>query len=102
MKFTLSKPLVTHQGPVTEIELKELTAASFMKHAEPFRLSFDADSKPVFSDWNSKACVGFISDMTGFDEIVLKALSARDFFELRHALVSVIFGGAGRENPIAA
>jgi len=100
MKVTLSTPITTHKGLQSEIELKEPTCESFLKHAEPFKLSFDKDDKPVY-DFNSKSCAGFISDMSGIDELLLKRISARDFIALRFAMVNVIFAGAGSENPIA-
>jgi hypothetical protein len=98
MKVTLSKPLLTHSGNVTELELKEPTCESFLKHKEPFKLSFDKDDKPIY-DFDSKACAGFISDMCGVNELLLKHVSARDFIALRFAMVNVIFAGAGSENP---
>jgi hypothetical protein len=97
MQVKLSKPLVTHKGEVSEIELKEPTCASFVKHADPFKITWDEAGRASY-DFNSKACVGFLTDMTGYDEIILGKIAAKDFMTLRYAMVGVIMGTAGA-NP---
>ncbi|MDR3421971.1 MAG: phage tail assembly protein [Xanthobacteraceae bacterium] len=96
---TLSRPLKTHRGDVSEITLKEPTAASFLRaKADPYRLRFYDDKVEYIFD--PVACMSFLCDMTGFDSLVLEALPAHDFKELCYVMVRVIRDGLGGEkNP---
>lgn len=94
---SLSKTLKTHKGDVRSIELKEPTARSFVNRGEPFKVRV-ADGKVSF-DYDNRAMIGFLSDMTGHDEIILETLPARDYVDLRNAATSLIMGIVGEENP---
>ena len=97
--FKLSRPLKTHKGDVTEITLKEPTAATFLHaKADPFKIRY-IEGKSDYT-FDSAASMAFLCEMTGFDQIVLEALPACDFFGLRYAMVNVIAEGLGADrNP---
>lgn len=91
---TLSRSLRTHKGDVNEITLKEPTAATFLRaKADPYRLRFYDDKVEYI--FEPVPCMSFLCDMTGFDQIILEALPARDFNELRYAMVRIIRDGLG-------
>ncbi len=100
-EFKLSKPLRTHKGEVSTLTLKEPTARSFVTRGEPFKVKINAEGNAEF-DFNSKATMGFLSDMTGIDELLLESLSAQDFWRARQEMAAIMFGSVGRENPTAA
>ena len=97
----LSKPLTTHKGEVTEIELNEPTARSFVRHGEPFKTRTVNGEGEI--DFANKEMMAFLADMSGIDAIILEALPAVDYFALRNAAVLLIWGtsatGVNTENP---
>lgn len=96
---TLSKPLKTHSGEVTAITLKEPTARSY-DHGEPFKVRpISDDSGGGFDfDFNNVVFKKFLSDMTGYDDLVLSGLRASDYLALRWRAAQMIIGVAGA-NP---
>ena len=100
---TLSKPLKTHSGEVTTITLKEPTAKSFFDHGEPFkvRVTGDDGDERVEFDFNNAVLKRFLSDMTGYDDLILSSLRASDYTALRQRAVNMIVGVAGKNPPEA-
>jgi hypothetical protein len=92
----LTAPLHTHKGEVNELELKAPKAGSFVTHGEPFKTRFSKGT--VEFDFDSKACMGFLADMSGHDSIILNGLEAKDFIDARTALVTLTMGLLG-EHP---
>lgn len=94
---SLIKPIVTHKGEVSELTLREPTAGAFVKHGQPFKVRVkDGDFELDFFD---KPTMGFLAECSGHDELVLSALSARDYMKARTALAHLVLGIVG-ENPI--
>lgn len=94
---TLSRPIKTHSGEVSEIKLKEPTARSFFSHGEPFKvkvLTDDNGSTVDFEFFNS-VFAKFLTDMSGLDDIVLGGLRAVDYVNLRSRAAHMIIGVAG-------
>lgn len=104
--FKLSKPLRTHNGEVIELTLQEPTAGAFIDYGEPFKVrprkGKDDEPGSVDFDYDSKTFVRFLVDMIvekGIDDIILKSLSARDFYQLRGRATDIILLGAQDQNP---
>jgi hypothetical protein len=100
---TLTRPIKTHKGEISEITLSEPTARSFFNHGEPFKVKVLSDEKGeslvdfvFFNDVVAK----FLVDLTGLDEIVLSSLRAVDYMNLRTKAAHMIIGAAG-SNPTA-
>jgi hypothetical protein len=97
-ELKLAKPLVTHKGEISVLKFREPTARSFVKRGEPFKIRLNAEGAAEF-DFDSKNTLGFISDMTGIDELILEGLSAQDFWRARQQVAAIMFAGVGGENP---
>lgn len=100
---TLSQPLKTHSGEVTELKLKAPLAGQFLNHGEPFKTRVvvnEKGEKDFEFDYNYKALFAFLSDMTEprVDDLILKGLPVGDFYELRAKATRLIIGLAGT-NP---
>ncbi|MCW2284907.1 phage tail assembly protein [Rhodoblastus acidophilus] len=94
----LSRPLMTHKGQVTSLELREPLAGSFFDHAEPFKIRVK-DGRVDF-DYDNAAMMRFLADMCGHDVTVLRGLAARDYMTVRTAVTDIILGLTGtEENP---
>jgi hypothetical protein len=89
----LSEPIQTHKGELRELELRAPKAGTFITHGEPFKTRFSNGNLEF--DFDSKACMGFIADMSGHDEIILRSLEAKDFIDARTALVTLTLGLLG-------
>ena len=97
MEFEFSKPLRTHKGDITTITLREPTARSFVNFGNPFTVKMDGDN--AWFVFDNKATMGFLTDVTGLDSIVLESMSGGDFWRLRQALANNMFAGVGGKNP---
>lgn len=101
--FTLSRPLKTHSGDITEITLKEPLAKSYFDHGEPYRarvISDDAGDR-IEIDFFNNVFKKFLSDVTGLDDIVLSGMRAADYTRLRLRVTNMLAETAG-SNPIEA
>lgn len=101
--FTLSRPLKTHGGDITEITLKEPTAKSYFDHGEPYKarvISDDAGDR-FDIDFFNNVFKKFLSDMTGLDEIILSGMHAADYTRLRVLVTTMLAKEAG-SNPTEA
>ncbi|MGA2494260.1 MAG: phage tail assembly protein [Roseiarcus sp.] len=99
--ITLSRPLRTHKGDLSELTLKEPTAGTFFRaKRDPYTVKFE-DEKAIYT-FDPVACMFFLSEMTGLDQITLEALSAGDFSAMRWRMVGIINRGVGGKNPSTA
>ena len=99
--FHLSKPISTHDGEVSKLELKLPTARSFIKAGVPYStVSERADDGTVRDEFrfNTKAMFSFLTDMTGYDDIVLASIPAVDVMPLFYTMVAML----GERKPLAA
>jgi hypothetical protein len=104
--FTLSRPLATHNGEVTSFTLREPTAGAFIDYGEPFKIrrrkGEDGEDSSEF-EYDSKVFARFLTDMIaekGIDDLILKGLNARDFYQLRVVATNIILLGVQDERPI--
>jgi hypothetical protein len=99
---TLSRPIKAHGGEINEITLKELTASSFFRHGEAFKVKVTIDDATGLSiadfEFNNAVMAKFLSDMSGLDDIVLSSLRAADYMIVRQRAAYMICGAAG-QNP---
>ncbi len=98
VSVTLTKPLTTHKGAVSTLELSEPTAKSFVTAGEPFKVRVKDDAISI--DYDNRAMMAFLADMTGVDTLLLESLSAKDYVALRTKATNVIMGLAGSEDPL--
>lgn len=94
IKFKLSTPIVTHKGEVNELELKAPTARAFLSYGMPFNTLTRTDPE-TGEQWqdirlNPTAMFGFISDMTGFDRVVLESLNGIDVVPLFGEVMAIV------------
>jgi hypothetical protein len=101
MKITvpLTTPIATHKGSINKIELSEPLARSFLNHDEPFKVSYKDGAFDFEFKGCQKAMMGFLTDMSGLDQITLEGLTASDYAGLRVRAVDLIMGLVGSENP---
>lgn len=86
--ITLVKPITTHKGVVSELTLNDPTAGLFIRYGSPFTIKGnEADAEIVFND---KIFAKFASEMTGVDEIILGTMHAKDWINLRNAIMVTI------------
>ena len=82
----LSKPLKTHKGEVTSLELRELSARDIVEARQsPIKISHVGDE--VVHEYRYDVVMRLASMMTGHDEIVLGAMKGGDFHMLTAAVV---------------
>lgn len=83
---TLSKPLTTHKGEITEIELRDITAKDLVEmRVSP--LGFTNIGSGIGSarvtdqrvELRYDIAMGYLVRLSGIDEILLGALQAKDF-----------------------
>jgi len=94
----LSRPLETHKGAVTQLELREPKLRCFREYGEPFKVTATKDGQSIEHD--NRVLVKFLAHMSSVDEIILDDLPATDYYAARAALVEMLLGVAG-ENPTA-
>lgn len=82
----ISKPLTTHKGEVTEIELRDITARDMVEmRVGPTSVSTHAEgigNARVVSqkfDIRYDIAMGYLTRLSGIDEILLGSLKAADF-----------------------
>src|SRR5258707_15281647 len=94
---TLSRPIKSHNGEISEITLKEPTARSFFSHGEPFKVKVLTDDSGTILEFDffNSVIAKFLTDMTGHDDIILSSLRAADFIHLRSRAAYMIIGVAG-------
>ena len=102
--FKLSKPIVTHNGEVTELTVNEPSARPFIKYGEPFKGRWvprptekdpDAEEYDITYD-NNAVFMKFLADMIEpkIDDMLLQNISASDFRVLRTLATRVLLGMA--------
>jgi hypothetical protein len=101
--FTLSRPLKTHNGEVTELKLREPRAGSLVKYNDPFKVKpvkgDDGETEGFEFEFNNKPMMQFLADMTGIDDIVLSGLSTSDFMRVRLVAANIVLMGISDKNP---
>ena len=95
----LSAPLATHQGPIEEITLRDLKARDLVKmKVSPYSyINLGDDSgKPVQNkrldqrfEMRYDIAMGYISLLTGIDEVLLGDMSGSDLQKVNNAFVAM-------------
>jgi hypothetical protein len=93
IKVALQNELITHKGPVKELELKEPRARAFAKHGEPFKVKTVGEFVEI--DYNNDAMLNFLADMSGIDTLLLGDLTSPDYRLARDQATLLIMGIAG-------
>jgi hypothetical protein len=97
--FTLSQPLKTHDGEVTELKLKAPRAGLLIKYDDPFEVKWNKDDNRFDYIFDNKSMMRFASEMTGVDDLILEDLSVRDFWKLRYEIAGIILETVPDKNP---
>lgn len=82
----LSKPLKSHQGEITELTLRELTARDIVE-ARQSPIKIARVGEEVVHEYRYDVVMKLASMMTGHDEGVLGGLKGGDFHKLTAAVV---------------
>ncbi|MGZ6199188.1 MAG: phage tail assembly protein [Vulcanimicrobiaceae bacterium] len=81
----LSKPLTTHDGDVSTLTLRDVTAADIVScKVAPYKF----DPNGTTYEINYAAVMALASRLCGLDDLILGKLSAKDF----HAVSQAILG----------
>lgn len=76
----LSKALPTHQGNISEIKFRPMTAELLIRNRKlPFTIKTDPESGEQSIDTDFALAAKYIADLTGHDEAVLGGLAPKDF-----------------------
>jgi Phage tail assembly chaperone proteins, E, or 41 or 14 len=101
--FTLSAPLKTHSGEITELKLKEPRAGALVKYNDPFKVKpikgEDGETSGFEFEFSNKPMMQFLAEMTGIDEIILSKLSVSDFMRVRVVAANIVLMGINDKNP---
>jgi hypothetical protein len=92
MPFTvpLSKPLKTHDGEVTQLTLRDLTASDIvMARVPPVKLIANSKEDEEHAEFRYDIIMQLASRLTGIDDLILGGLSARDFHAVANAVVKL-------------
>jgi hypothetical protein len=83
----LEKPIVTHDGSVSSVTLREPQFAEIMKFGEPFSRGYGTDV--VYSAENTDAIKGYIEALVQqpVDGLLLRQLGTLDSLKLKDAVV---------------
>lgn len=85
-KFPLSKPLTTHDGEVSELSLRDLTAADIVRAKSPPVKLIAGDQS---AEYRYDIIMELASAMTGVDDIILGKLTPKDFHRLASRVVAL-------------
>ena len=100
---TLSSPIKTHDGEITELKLKEPRAGTLVKYNDPFKVTpvkgEDGEIERFEYVFFNKPMMQFLTDMSGLDEIVLSTMSAADFIRVRFDAANIVLSGISHKNP---
>ena len=93
VKITLSKPVETHGGTVSVLELKEPSADMVLRHGFPWKniIYEGSDGQQRFElEYIPAKMALYIEEMTGVDRETLGDMSARDMSALFTAIVNLL------------
>ena len=101
--FKLSRPLKTHNGDTHELKLKEPRAGALVKYSDPFKVKpikdESGETEGFEFEFYNKPMMQFLSEMTGFDDIVLSGLSTSDFMRVRIVAANIVLMGISAKDP---
>lgn len=93
--ITLSKPLKTHDGEVTELKLRDLDARDIVRMREaPFKITQRKDDGGVELEVRYAVMMNYLSLLTGVDDLVLGTMSGQDF-QKACSVVGDVWNGVG-------
>jgi len=106
MSFTiqLEKPIVTHEGPVANVTLREPQFAEIMKFGEPFSRGYATDGTVVYSAENTDAIKGYIEALVQqpVDGLLLRQCGIVDSLRLKDAVIDFFTKARSKLSPEAA
>jgi hypothetical protein len=84
----LSKPLKTHDGEVSELKLRDLTASDMVEaRNSPIKMARVGDE--VTHEYRYDVIMKLASRLSGVDDLILGSLNPRDFHELTAKVVDL-------------
>lgn len=90
--FTLTDPIETYEGTITELKLKTPRAKLFNKYGSPYSVirEGDEDNPRLEFKFNTKAMFAFVSDMSGVGPEHLEDMSGVDVQPLFWEVVNIL------------
>jgi len=90
--FSLTTPIETHEGTITELKLKTPTARVFVKYGSPYSVirEGDEDNPRIEFKYHTKPMFAFIADMSGVGQEHLEDMSAVDVQPLFWEVVRIL------------
>jgi hypothetical protein len=91
--FTLRKPIMSHQGSISALQLNYPTARCYINYGMPYatvRQGSDPENQRVEFNFNPKVMFRFIADMSGIDELSLEDIDGRDVMPLFWFVVGML------------
>lgn len=86
----LSKPLKTHEGEVSKLELRDMQASDIvLARVAPYRVVETKEGGEQHVEYRFDVVMQLASRLSGVDDLVLGALSAKDFHAVTLAVVQL-------------
>jgi len=90
----LSRPLATHEGEVSKLDLREPSAALVLKHGLPWKTIIstnrDEEGQRIEVEFVPSKMVVYLEEMSGLDRQTLSDVSARDMNSLFTAVLLML------------
>lgn len=90
LTFELSEEIMTHKGPTKTLTLSMVRIGSYLKHGSPFVIETDPKTNFRREVFNYDAVMGFLSDSTGLDRIVLSKIPGNDVMTLSYRVLEML------------
>lgn len=86
----LSKPLKSHDGEITKLTLRDMTASDIVQsRIPPFKLVESSDETEKHAEYRYDIIMQLASRLSGVDDIILGGMSAKDFHAVSKAVVMI-------------
>lgn len=85
----LIEPITGHEGPITEITLREPSYGEIMKFGEPYAQGFSRDGSVVYQAENTDAIRGYIEALVKppVDALLIRQLKTANSLRLKDAVL---------------
>lgn len=91
----LSRPLKTHDGEVSELKFRDMTASDIvMGRVAPYKVVVSKDGTEHHDEYRYDIIMELASRLCGVDDLLLGSLSAKDFHAVTLAVV-LLWNAAG-------
>jgi hypothetical protein len=86
----LSSPLKSHDGEITKLELRDMTASDIvLARVAPYRIVESKNEDERHTEYRFDIVMQLASRLSGIDDLVLGGLKAKDFHAVTLAVVQL-------------